>query len=88
MLVAQFLGPRSLAAQDNKDRPLFTHTPMMCYAGPYVAMVPLAAPQPLVIVPIGPEGIAPAQTIPTTGNGVIGMKCATWGVELLVRGNG
>ncbi len=88
ILVAQFLGSRSLAAQDNKNRPLFTHTPMMCYAGPYVAMVPLAAPQPLVIVPIGSGGIAPAQTIPTTGNGVIGMKCATWGIELLVRENG
>lgn len=88
MLVAQFLGLRAMAAQKSQGQALFSQRPMMCYAGPYVAMVPLAAPQPLVIVPVGPEGIAPAQTIPTTGNGVIGMKCATWGVELLVRENG
>jgi len=61
---------------------------MMCYAGPYVAMIPYTSSSDLVTVPVGPSGIAKPQMILTTGNGVIGMKCATWGVELLVRENG
>ncbi len=88
ILVAQFFGPWPLVAQENQGRPLFSQRPMMCYAGPYVAMIPYASPQTLVVVPVGPDGIAPTQTISTTGYGVIGMKCATWGVELLVRENG
>jgi hypothetical protein len=48
----------------------------------------LESPSSLVVIPIGPSGIAEKQTISTTGNGVMGMKCATWRVELPVRENG
>jgi hypothetical protein len=87
-VLASLLFGRWVAGQESQDRPLFSQRPMMCYAGPYVAMIPYANPQPLVIVPIGRDGIAPTQRISTAGNGVMGMKCATWGVELLVREDG
>ena len=88
ILVAQLLEPWAFAAQESRDRLPFSLPPMMCYAGPYVAMIPYEFSSDLVVVPIGRKGIAPTQTISTAGNGVMGMKCAKWGVELLVRENG
>lgn len=88
VLVCQLIVSGGFSAQTSKEQPLFTQVPQMCYAGPYVAMLPLSSPSSLVLIPIGPGGIAEKQTISTAGNGVIGMKCATWGVELLVRENG
>ncbi len=88
VLMCQLIAPHDFFAQTSNEQPLFTQVPRMCYAGPYAAMMPLAAPSALVVIPIGPSGIAQKQTISTTGNGVLGMKCATWGVELLVREDG
>lgn len=87
-LIFLILATWPCSAQDTKSRPLFTRVPMMCYAGPYVAMLGFSSRTPLLVIPVGPSGIGLTQTVSLVGHSVIGIKCATWGIELLERESG
>jgi hypothetical protein len=88
IIVLHLTAASPFSAQSSNDRPLLNQSPMLCTDGAFVAMVPLARPQPLIVVTMGRNGIAPQQTASTNGNEVFGMKCGSWGVELLVRETG
>ena len=72
-------------AVQKTSKPLFTDQVWLCIGRGFVAMVPLARPQPLVVINIDSKGIEQPQRIPTTGNEVFGLQCMGSHIELLVR---
>jgi len=73
------------AAAQETNKPLFTDQVWLCIGRGFVAMVPLARPQPLVVINIDHKGIGQPDKIATTGNEVFGLQCMGSHIELLVR---
>jgi len=83
-LVLCFTTAVSAASQDT-SKPLFNDQAWLCIGRGFVAMLPLARPQPLVVIDVGHNGIEPPEKIATTGNEVFGLQCMGSHIELLVR---
>ena len=86
LLLCFTTGVASAAQETNK--PLFTDQVWLCIGRGFVAIVPLARPQPLVVMNIDHKGIEQPERIATTGNEVFGLQCMGSHIELLVREGG
>jgi hypothetical protein len=88
-LILSVATTHTMASQASTPQQFFTRqAPWLCVGGGFVAMVPLARPQTLFIIPIDGNGIEALQKIPTTGNEVFGLQCIGSHIELRVREEG
>jgi len=89
MLILSVATTRTQAAQANSPQQFFTiQAPWLCVGDGFVAMVQLARPQTLFVIPIDANGIEAVQKITTTGNEVFGLQCVGSHIALRVREDG